>query len=234
MRERSRISDRSSRRYAAQVRSFLVALALLPAAVYAAPPDFHEVPASLRTNPAGHPLTDDEKQQLSDRKILAELVNDGGPEPWPGVAVALVDATPKQMFAVLRDYPHFQDFMPYVQSVTIDEHSGKRWLVSYVVRGPAGIGSRDYQMEVFDEEGTEDGVSYLVSRFRYTGKGDIRSTVGTWKLVPIWGGKTTFVRYETRTDIGGSFTAWLKRKLTTSSLPRVITAVRKRLAEAAK
>jgi ribosome-associated toxin RatA of RatAB toxin-antitoxin module len=207
---------------------------LWPAVVHAAPPDFHEVPAALRTGPSGHPLTDEEKQQLSDRKILAEVVNDAGPEPWPGIAVALVDATPKEMFAVLRDYPHFHEFMPYVQSVTVDEHSGKRWVVSYVIKGPMGIGNRDYQMEVFDEEDTQDGVTYLISRFRYTGKGNIKSTVGTWKLVPIWGGKVTFVRYEVRTDIGGGFTQWLKRKLATSSLPRVITAVRKRLTETAR
>ena len=207
----------------------LFTLLSLSALAHAETPDFHEVPAALRVNPAGAALSTDEREQLGQRKILAQLVNDGGPEPWPGIAIAVLDGTPKEVFAVLRDYPHFAEFMPYVQSAKIDEHTGNRWLVSYVIKGPAGIGNREYQMEVFDEKDIADGTEYLVSRFRYTGRGDIVSTVGTWKLVPIWGGKATFARYEVRTNPGGSFTGWLKRKIAASGLPRVIEAVRKRL-----
>jgi len=196
----------------------------------AAPPDLHEVPAALRVDPTGAPLTEAQRQTLAERKVLAQLVDDHGPEPWPGVAVAILDGSPRQVFSVLRDYPHFSEFMPYVQRATVVEHAGKRWVVDYVIKGPMGIGSRDYQMEVFDEEDTLDGVTFLVSRFHYTGKGNIKSTAGTWKLVPLWDGKTTFVRYEVRTDPGGSFTTWLKHKVAASGLPRVIEAVRKRLA----
>jgi len=196
---------------------------------HAETPDFHEVPAALRIGTAGAPLTVDEREQLGQRTVLAQLVNDGGPEPWPGIAIAVLDGAPKDVFAVLRDYPHFPEFMPYVQSAKVDEHTGNRWLVSYIIKGPAGIGNREYQMEVFDEKETADGTEYLVSRFRYTGRGNIVSTVGTWKLVAIWGGKATFARYEVRTDPGGSFTGWLKRKIASSGLPRVIEAVRKRL-----
>jgi hypothetical protein len=210
-------------------RALLLALVLAPLAAQAAP-DLHEVPSALRVDPAGAPLDEAQRQALSDRKVLAQLVNDGGPEPWPGVAVAILDGSPRQVFTVLRDYPHFADFMPYVQSATIVEHSGKRWLVDYVIKGPLGIGDRQYQLEVFDEEETVDGVTFLISRFRYTGKGNIKSSQGTWKLVSLWDGKTTFARYEVRTDPGGSFTPWLKRKIANSGLPKVIEAVRKRLA----
>jgi hypothetical protein len=214
------------------VRLALV-LVLFASPAFADPPDLHEIPARLRVDPAGHALTPEQRQALSDRKVLAELVNDGGGEPWPGVAVAILDGTPRQVFTVLRDYPHFAEFMPYVKSATIVEHTGNRWVVDYVIRGPAGIGNRDYQMEVFDEQETVDGVTILVSRFQYTGKGNIKSTVGTWKLVPLWD-KATFARYEVRTDPGGSFTGWLKRKIAASGLPRVIEAVRKRLASGGK
>jgi hypothetical protein len=210
-------------------RTLLLALVLAPLLAQAAPPELHEVPAALRVDPAGVPLDDAQRQALSDRKVLAQLVNDGGPEPWPGVAVAILDGSPRQVFAVLRDYPHFPEYMPYVQSATVVEHAGKRWLVDYVIKGPMGIGDRQYQLEVFDEEETRDGVTVLVSRFRYTGKGNIKSTQGTWKLVPLWDGKTTFARYEVRTDPGGSFTVWLKRKIAASGLPKVIESVRKRL-----
>jgi ribosome-associated toxin RatA of RatAB toxin-antitoxin module len=205
--------------------------ALGSASAYAEPPDFHEVPASLRVDPASVPLSVAQRGDLDARKILAQLVDDHGPEPWPSVAVALIDATPAEVFAVLRDYPNFPSFMPYVSSATIDEHAGKRWVVSYVIKGPLGIGDRHYQMEVFDESEVLDGTTVLISRFVYTGKGDIRTTSGTWHLVPIWGGHTTFVRYEARTDPGGSFTTWLKRKIAVAGLPKVIAAVRKRVVE---
>jgi hypothetical protein len=212
-----------------------VALALfVTSAARAAPPDFHEVPAALRVGPTGAPLDEAQRQALSDRKVLVQLVDDKGPEPWPGVAVAVLDGSPREIFSILRDYPHFAEFMPYVARATVVEHADKRWLVDYVVKGPMGIGNRQYQMEVFDEEGTLDGVTFLVSRFRYTGKGNIKSSTGTWKLVPIWGGRTTFVRYEVRTDPGGSFTTWLKRKIAVSGLSHIVEAVRKRLAQRKK
>jgi hypothetical protein len=212
-----------------RVWSLALPLVLAPAWAQAAP-EMLEVPAPLRVDPAGAPLDEAQRQALWERKVLAALVKDNGPEPWPGVAVALLDGSPRQVFTVLRDYPHFAEFMPYVQSATIVEHVGKRWLVDYVIKGPMGIGNRQYQLEVFDEEETVDGVSVLVSRFRYTGKGDIKSTQGSWKLVPLRDGKTTFARYEVRTDPGGRFTAWLKRKIAANGLPKVIEAVRKRLA----
>lgn len=204
---------------------------LVPASAHAEPPDFHEVPTPLRVDPARAALSVEQRAQLDARKILVQLVDDHGPEPWPSVAVALVDATPDEVFAVLRDYTNFPKFMPYVSSVTIDEHTDKHWVVSYVIKGPLGIGDRRYQMEVFDQNEVVEGTKVLISRFVYTGKGDIRTTSGTWHLVPIWGGRTTFVRYEARTDPGGHFTTWLKRKIAVAGLPKVIEAVRKRVAE---
>lgn len=193
-------------------------------------PDLHEVPAALRRDPAGAPLDGTQRAELGQRKVLAQLVK-RGEEPWPGVAVAILDGTPAEVFAVLRDYDRFPSFMPYVARATVDAHTPGRWLVSYVVKGPLGIGDRAYQLEALDEQETVDGVEVLVSRFSYTGRGNIKSTAGTWRLVPIWGGGTTFVRYEVRTDPGGSFPGWLKRKIAASGLPRIIGAVRKRLAE---
>lgn len=210
--------------------TFAVAVLWAPGA-HAEPPDFHEVPAALRTAPDRSPLTPTQRDALSARKILAQLVNDHGPEPWPGAAVAIIDGSPAEVFSVLRDYAHFSSFMPYVASATVDEHASNRWRVSYVVKGPLGIGDRQYQLDTFDEHERLDGVDVTISRFVYTGRGNIKSSVGTWKLVPLWDAHTTFVRYESRTDPGGSFTQWLKRKVAAGGLTRVIEAVRKRVTE---
>lgn len=47
-------------------------------------------------------------------------------------------------------------------------------------------------------------------------------------------GAATFVRYETRADIGGSFPMWMKNKTAAGALPKVLEAIRKRAPSAAK
>ncbi len=187
-----------------------------------------DAPASLRTGPSGQAFDAAQVKALLEGKTISALgeASDGGPRP--GLGVGVVEAPPADVFRVLRDYSHFQDFMPYIKKVTVDEHVGSRWVVSYTVRPPMGIGDRDYQLEVFDERETVDGVEILVSRFQFTGKGNIKDTRGTWKLVPIAGGRSTLVRYAVRTDPGGSFPGWMKNKIAASGLERVVGAVRKR------
>ena len=169
---------------------FLLGL-LLPMTARAERTLLDEVPAALRTAPAGGPLDAKQAEKLLARKILVEQTDatDGGVNTVS--AVTVIDAAPAQIFHVLRDYAHFQDFMPYIKSATVDQHSGNRWLVSYVIRGPMGIGDRDYQLEVFDEKETVDGVEILVSRQAYTKKGNIADTRATCKLVPVQGGTAT-------------------------------------------
>lgn len=220
------------------MRIYLLAvpLLLLPlsGAAHAERTALDDVPASLRKAPAGGALGDKDAQKLLARQILVEQTDatDGGVKT--ASAATIIDAAPSQIFHVLRDYDHFPEFMPYLKSATVDEHKGKRWLVSYVIRGPMGIGDRDYQLEVFDEQEKVDGVDVLISRQAYTHKGNITDTHATWTLVPIQGGAATFVRYETRTDIGGSFSMWMKNKTAAGALPKVLEAVRKRAPSAAK
>ena len=227
-----RVARRSVRGLVLGLLALLGLMALGGGIAHAAPSVLDEVPAALRTGPTGQPLDAEQSQALLARKTLSQLVDatDGGPRP--GVAISIIDAPPADVFRVLRDYPHFQDFMPYIKRVNIDEHAGNRWLVSYVVRGPMGIGNRDYQLEVFDEKETVSGLEVLVSRFSFTGKGNIKDTRGTWHLVPINGGRSSFVRYLVRTDPGGSFPGWMKNKIASSGLARVVEAVRKRVASA--
>lgn len=211
-----------------------VLLALLSSRALADRSVLDTAPASVRTAPAGGPLDAQQVEKLLARKNLVEQSD----SPEGGVktvsAVTIIDASPAQIFHVLRDYAHFPEFMPYLKSATVDEHVGKRWLVSYVIRGPMGIGDRDYQLDVHDEKETVDGVEVLVSRQAYTKKGNIADTRAVWKLVPLDGGKATLVHYTTRTDIGGSFPQWMKNKTAAGALPKVLEAIRQRAPSAPK
>ena len=190
-----------------------------------------EVPAALAKDPNGNPLDASQREQLLARKIVSQLLAPSDTGPSPGVAIAIIDAPPARIFRTLRDYPHLHEFMPYVASATVDDHTGNRWLVSYAIRAPLGIGNRDYQLESFDEKETVDGVEVLISRFSFTGRGNIKDTRGTWRLVPIANGQATFARYESSTDPGGSFSPWLKRKIASVGLSKIMQAIRKRVAE---
>ncbi len=190
-----------------------------------------DVPLSLRNDPSGNPLDGSQLDQLLAGKVVSQLMDAPSGMPSSGVALAIIAAPPAKILRTLRDYPHLHEFMPYVARATIDDHTANRWLVSYSIHGPLGIGSREYQLESFDEKEVIDGREILISRFSYTGRGNIKDTRGTWRLIPIAGGTATFARYESTTDPGGSFTPWLKRRIASAGLPKIIQAIRKRVAE---
>lgn len=191
-----------------------------------------DVPLALCNDPTGKPLDANQRELLLARKVVAQLLDAPSGTASPGVALAIIDAPPAQILRTLRDYGHMHEFMPYVARATVDDHTANRWLVSYSIRGPLGIGNRDYQLETFDEKEVVDGLEILVSRFSYTGRGNIKDTRGTWRLIPVGGGTATFARYESTTDPGGAFTPWLKRRIASAGLPKIIQAIRKRVGAA--
>lgn len=199
------------------------------AAAQAADP-LARVPPSLRVGPTGKPLQADEIARLGKGEILTALLDDPQNPVKKGVAVAVVDAPPPKVFATVGDYEHFADFMPYIDKVVIDGRDGALSTVSYWLKFPLNIGNRQYQLRVKDGTREVDGVSIHASDWTYTGVGNIKDTTGSWEIAPFVDGTRSFVRYVCFTDPGGSLPTWMKNMAASSALPKVMKAVRTRVA----
>lgn len=188
------------------------------------------VPASLRVGPSGKPLQAEDVARLGKGEILTALIDDPGNPVKKGVAVAVVDATPEAVFATVGDYEHFTDFMPYIDKAVVDKREGHTSTVSYWLSFPLNIGNRHYQLEVVDGKRAVDGVVVYASDWKYTGTGNITDTTGSWEIAPWGDGKRSFVRYVCFTDPGGSLPTWMKNMAASSAIPKVLKAVRARVA----
>jgi hypothetical protein len=188
------------------------------------------VPPSLRVGPTGKALQKDEIARLGKGEILTALIDDPANPVKKGVAVGVVDGPPEKVFATVGDYEHFTDFMPYIEKAVVDKRDGRTSTVSYWLAFPLNIGNRHYQLEVTDGQRAVDGVHVYASDWKYTGTGNITDTTGSWEISPWGDGKRSFVRYVCFTDPGGSLPTWVKNMAASSALPKVMKAVRSRVA----
>ena len=214
----------------AVVARFAVALSLAALPASAAPRALlDDVPGSMRLGPKGEPLDAEQTSRLLDGKVLSGLVVGPG-DAERNVVVAVIDAAPAEVYKALRDYPHFQQYMPHVSSATVDSHSGNVWLLSVKVHAALGLGDREYQLRIFDEKRKVEGKEVLVSRFEYTGKGNIKASKGAWTLVPLAAGTKTFATYSDDLDPGGLIPHDLKNRAVLGGLEDAMEAVRKHTA----
>jgi hypothetical protein len=209
------------------VRCLLVLLMLAPAFARAAGV-LADAPVAALLGPSNRPLVGDEMMALERGKILSELLPEDGKGARLGVAIAVVAAPPSAVAATLRDYAHYQEFMPKVARVDVLSHLGEHYLIRVTVKAGAGLGDREYEQRVSEEKAKIGQTQVLVGRFEYTGKGNIGSSVGRWLLVPIAGGVKTLVRYEVRFDPGGSIPTLIKNRALKDALDDTVDAVRKR------
>lgn len=207
--------------------SLLLAAAPAAANEKAYPED--AVPLSLKKGPTGEDLTAHEVNRLKKGNVLHALIDVDENPVKKGVAIAVIDAPPAKVFATIGDYENFKDFMPYVAKTKVDAREGNVTTVSYWLEFPLGLSGRNYQLELTDGKKTVDGMEIYASDWKYTGKGNIIDTTGSWELSPWGDGTKTLARYTVFTDPGGSFPTWIKNKAAATALPKVLEAVRDRV-----
>lgn len=198
-----------------------------------------KVPSSLRVDPEGKAIDPSEMSKLKNGGVLSALIDIPDNPVKKGVAVGIVDATPGKVFATIGDYEHFKDFMPYVTKTVVDSQeayseTGRPSLskakVSYWLEFPLNIGNRNYQLELVDGPKLVDGLPVYASEWTYTKVGNLVDTSGSWMIAPWGDGSKSLVRYTVFTDPGGSFPTWVKNMAASSAIPKVIAAVKKRVA----
>jgi hypothetical protein len=147
-------------------------------------------------------------------------------------AVGTFDAPPRVVWAAIRDYDRYEEFIPYVKQSRIVEREGAVLHVHSELKLPI-VSERDYVLRVVDES---KGDEYLAT-WTASDKGPppragvirITNTKGFWHLEPIDGGKRTRGTYYIFSDPAGALPAWVANRGNTTAIPDIFNAFRKQL-----
>jgi ribosome-associated toxin RatA of RatAB toxin-antitoxin module len=161
----------------------------------------------------------------------------------PGAAVPAalarvrIEAPPARLFAVITDYDHFAEFVPYVtRSQVVRREVGLR-RVSQHLRFPGPVADRHYVIESRDSVTSAPQERWrvewrLVPDKNLAASGETGITpnafTGYWELTPVAGGTATDAIYSLHFDPGGALPSWLVTIAMNRYLPKVINAVRAR------
>lgn len=219
-------------------RSLGLYLVLLMTLLYAAPssavdPDTSRAAAG-RAQPIGQgwkPVKEIEGIRIFHRRI------NGSAYPQ-AMARTVFGAPPQRVHAVVSDYDHFADFIPYVlESKTLGRREGIRWVYQRL-RFPGPISDRRYIIRIEDLLGQARHGYYRV-QWRLAANGThpvpdgpgVVPTImsGFWDLRPAADGTQTDATYVVHLDPGGMLPAWLISFAADRHLSKVMAAVRDRV-----
>ncbi len=161
----------------------------------------------------------------------------------PGAAVPAalarvrIEVPPARLFAVITDYDHFADFVPYVtRSQVVHREAGLRRVAQHL-RFPGPVADRHYVIESRDSITSSPSERWRVE-WRLVAERDppaSRETgitpnafTGYWELTSVAGGTATDAIYSLHFDPGGALPSWLVTFAMNRYLPKVIDAVRTR------
>jgi len=212
-------------------RLVIVGLCLIAGPVFAAPAG---LPDQYAQSPDGDAMTEKEQAALDGGKILVHLKDMPGTAIKKARAIALFDAAPEEVFAVLTDVEEFPNFMPYCKKAELQrQEDGWSW-VSFRLHFLWPIGDRYYVLRLARQREVVDERPVLISRWEHVpNSGNIEDTYGSWEILAYDKGRS-FVRYTVFADPGGRLPAWARNMATNIVVPKVIKGLRKRLAERAR
>jgi hypothetical protein len=159
-------------------------------------------------------------------------------------AIGLIDATPHEVWAVVRDYENYPKQMPYtVEAKVLSRTENDKEVLFYSLLNTPLVSARDYMILLKDESDWQDGKGYLkVSWVAARPEQDalvpvkddvvrVRINDGYWLLEPREDGKKTFATYYVYTAPGGSIPVFIANKGNAIAVPKVFEAIRKTVIE---
>jgi hypothetical protein len=180
---------------------------------------------SLVAEPAWEPVKDTDGVRVFSRDVAGAGVREVKAE-------TVVSAPPARVLAVLEDVEHYVDFMPYMMDARVlRRFEGGH--IEYQHIDPPFVDERDYTLDMritTEPDGTirrRWTEANLEAPAPVAGRVRVLVNRGSWTLAPLPGGMTGLTYY-VHSDPGGSLPAWLANKANTTSIPDLLTAVRKR------
>ena len=172
--------------------------------------------------------TADEWRSIDDREVVSWMTEVEGSPIKEGVALGLVEAPPERVFAVVTDNARFAEFMPYVETSTVEETADGALINFQHLDLPWPISDREYEIALVNEAVADAEPPIWQSTWTHVkGFGNIEESRGAWRIFAC--GEAALVEYQVLTDPGGRIPNYFKNKATRKSLSRLIEAVRERV-----
>ncbi|MEE8428891.1 MAG: SRPBCC family protein [Gammaproteobacteria bacterium] len=146
---------------------------------------------------------------------------------------AMIAAPPAKVHAVISDYDHFVDFVPYVRDSRTVTRTFDKHLVFQRLHFPGPLADRRYIIRITDRVNQAGRDSYRVE-WKLEPKQDVVDDLsglvpkyfsGFWELIPAEQGTATNAIYSIHVDPGGFWPAWLITPAVDHYLPQVMQAV---------
>ena len=156
---------------------------------------------------------------------------------YEALVITEILVPPWRVNAVLSDYKHHLEFMPYIsETVVLRNESAKVSVFQQLDFFPIPITDRYYTIRIDTVPDRFGAGSYrigwsLENEKPYIRKGrgiSVPVNSGSWELRPINSSTRTSVNYYHLADSGGWLPAWVINRAIIMILPRMIKAVKKR------
>lgn len=161
--------------------------------------------------------------------------------PWPGspipeaLARTIIGVPPENLYAVITDYDHFTDFIPYVTRSRILRREGDTCQVRQHLHFPGPLADRHYTIASTQSRPPEAKFRVAwhivpeISTVSPDAEGVTPSAFsGSWELTPSGNGTATEAEYSIHFEPGGAVPAWLATLAMNRYVPKVVEAVRAR------
>lgn len=154
-------------------------------------------------------------------------------------AIGLIDATPQEVWKVLRDLEAYTRTMPYTEEAKVLKKSeGDKETLFYSCLNTPLVSRRDYIIKLVDESDWKEGKGFLKVTWTAINDQDalkpvkedivrVRVNDGYWLLEPREDGKKTFATYYVYTSPGGSIPNWIANKANGIAVPKVFASIKK-------
>ena len=159
-------------------------------------------------------------------------------------AIGLIDATPKEVWDVVRDLENYPRQMPYTaEAKVLSRSEGDKDILFYSRLNTPLVDARDYIIALKDESDWKDGKGFYKVTWTCAPKENdslvpekpevvrIRINDGYWLLEPREDGKKTFATYYVYTAPGGSIPMFIINKANGMAVPKVFEAIKKTVIE---
>ncbi len=159
-------------------------------------------------------LTQKERERIERGKVVTRKIAEK-----TFCAIGIVEATPQEIMAFMRDYPGRAGKMPHITKMKA------HWVKNLAIVDQTmevGLSTFKYRLNM-----RHYGNSYI--EWEYV-EGDVRDTHGFWKFFPRDDGRKTLVVQQITSDPGIPMPKTIYNLLTKHSLPKAIKAVRKAVA----
>jgi len=185
----------------------------------------------LFSAPASTEYTAEEWKRLKTGEIIIsekEEDNPDGSQNLLFIAKCYIKASRQEVWKVLRNYNSFYEFFPNVRSTKVVKQEGETYWVEYMTK--VLFVKAQYTLRF-------DGVEKYVrieSKLDKSRPHDIRDSYSIWYFEDAPDNSGTIVTYTSFVDTGIPAPKALARKAASSSLPKVLVNVRKRVESGGK